>query len=341
MLLRYFFTGLFISFASHGFAQVSDFESVDFSKADKRAKQNFGKSLDNLPLLANNLTSGLETDVERFRVIYIWVCQNIKNDYKLYAKNKRKRKRFEEDSVKLEQWNDRFKKKVFATLSKRRRTICTGYAYIVKVLSELADIDCKIIDGFGKTSTTSVAELTTANHSWNAVKLNNKWYLCDPTWASGTQSLKNGRFEFNYNDGLFLVPPQLFALSHFPADRNWLLLDDAYTLKQFIEAPIIYGETYNFLIAHNAPQKFENEVLKNHVLKINVSLKPNTIPKNVALLIEDGISIKTVTPKVEITEEGQLNISHTLKKTGFFDIHLFINQQLIATYVYRVKRSLK
>lgn len=341
MLVRQFFIGLIISFALHSNAQVSDFESIDFTKADKIAKQNFGASVKNLPLLANNLTNGLKTDVERFRAIYLWVCQNIKNDYKLYAKNKRKRKRFEDDSLKLEKWNDRFKQKVFATLSKKQRTICTGYAYMVKVLSELADIDCKIIDGFGKTSTTTISELTTANHSWNAVKLNDKWYLCDPTWASGTQNLKNGRFEFNYNDGLFLVPPQLFAMSHFPADRNWLLLDNAYTLDEFIEAPIIYGETYNFLIAHNTPQKFRNEVLKNHNLTIEATLKPSIKAENIVLLIDNGNSTKTLTPEVKTTSNHQFSISHILEKTGFFDIHLVINEQLIATYVYRVKRNLK
>ena len=48
------------------FAQVSDFKSIDFTVADNVAKLNNGKNLDNLPLLAHELTYKLDTDVEKF-----------------------------------------------------------------------------------------------------------------------------------------------------------------------------------------------------------------------------------------------------------------------------------
>ncbi|MGK0322282.1 MAG: transglutaminase/protease-like cytokinesis protein 3, partial [Psychroserpens sp.] len=167
-----------VVFQSH--AQLSDFEYINFSKADQMASLCKNEGLDNMPKLVYNLTSSLDTDVERFRAIYMWVCHNIANDYNLYLKNKRKRSKYQNDSIKLKAWNDRFKKDVFRKLLKQERTICTGYAYIVQELSKLANLDCEIIHGYGKTSMTTIDELDPPNHSWNAIKLNAKWYLCDP-----------------------------------------------------------------------------------------------------------------------------------------------------------------
>ena len=189
MTLRPLTSILCLFFVLQTQSQVWDYNTIDFSDADKRALANKGASLDDLQGLVYNLTKDLKTDAERFRSIYMWVCSNVKNDYGLYAKNKRKRKKYQDDSLKLEAWNDKFKKRIFKTLLRRKRTICTGYAYIVQTLSQLANIDCRIINGFGKTSTGDIEDYKYPNHSWNAVKLNDKWYLCDPTWASGVQDI--------------------------------------------------------------------------------------------------------------------------------------------------------
>lgn len=56
------------SIVSFSVAQVSDFNTVDFTRADNIAKLNEGEDLDNLPVLAHKLTSNLKTDVEKFRL---------------------------------------------------------------------------------------------------------------------------------------------------------------------------------------------------------------------------------------------------------------------------------
>ncbi|ARV10098.1 hypothetical protein BTO05_10800 [Winogradskyella sp. PC-19] len=341
MKYLYFFCGLFLVCVLKSQAQSWDFDHINFKKADSLAKVNKGASLDNLQELTYNLTNGLETDVERFRAIYLWVCTNVKNDYNLYAKNKRKRKRYQEDSLKLEAWNEKFKKRIFKTLLKRKRTICTGYAYMVKTLSNLANIDCNIINGFGKTSSGNPEDLRYPNHSWNAVKLNNKWYLCDPTWASGVQDLNNGRFKFEYNDGLFLATPKLFAINHFPLEQQWFLLDGPLpTFTSFFEAPIVYNEAYKILAEHKLPNKLYNEVPRNYTLNLEYTLKPNIEPKTVTLTFDDGINTKTIKADTLEFKNRKLSLSYVLKKYGFYDIHLSINEQLVASYVYKVKRFL-
>lgn len=107
---------LIIIFKSFSYAQVSDFKSIDFTRADNLAKLNEGSSLDNLPLLVYKLTHKLPTQVEKFRAIYIWVCNNIKADEVQYSKIERKRKILKNDSTLLLKWNNDYKKITFKKL---------------------------------------------------------------------------------------------------------------------------------------------------------------------------------------------------------------------------------
>src|SRR5690606_26345265 len=151
--------------------------------------------------------------------------------------------RFKSDSLKLKAWNDTFRKLSLRTLMEDQRAICTGYAYLVQEMSKLAGIACEVVHGYARTSTIPLKTLDMPNHSWNAVKLDGKWYLCDPTWASGVPNASTFRFEFRYNDGFFLTDPKLFAINHHPVDAKWLLIDDgAPSFEDFLEAPIFYGK---------------------------------------------------------------------------------------------------
>ncbi len=330
------YIGFFI-LAFQCFAQKSDFEHINFQRADNIALECKNEGLDNLPGLAHKLTSQLTTDAERFRAIYKWVCNNIANDYRLYEKNMRKRHRFKNDSIKLKNWNERFRKLSFKTLLEDKRTICTGYAYLVKELSKLANINCEIVNGYGKTSTTPVDRLNVPNHSWNAVELNGKWYLCDPTWASGIPNASNF-FEFNYNDGFFLADPKLFAVNHYPVDSTWFLLDsNPPTFKDFLDAPIIYGKTYTNLSAYYEPTKMHNELKKNETVTFKCQLLKTVATKDVTLLVDNGNDSKKIHPKIITITNNTLTIEYAFERTGFYDVHLYIGLDLIATHTVRVK----
>lgn len=324
-----------IAYQSH--AQISDFRHIDFKKADSIAVTCKKESLENLPQLAHKLTSNLSTDIERFRAIYKWVCLNIANDYTLYFKNNRKRKKFKNDSLKLEAWNNRFKKEIFRKLLKRKKTICTGYAYIVQELSKLANLDCKIIHGFGRTSTIPIETLDLPNHSWNAVKLNNKWYLCDPTWASGIPNPSTNAFSFEYNDGYFLTHPKLFAVNHFPLEKKWSLIKDAPSFDAFLENPILYGKAYNYLKRHDRPKQMHHLIEKNETLTFEYKLQKLVHIDDIKFLIDNGNQTKKVQPTSVQIEHQTLIINQQFTLKGFYDVHLYFGDDLISTYTVKVK----
>lgn len=334
MKMRYLLLFM-VAFQSN--AQRFDFDYIDFKKADRIALACKDEGLDNLPALAYKLTADLTTDVERFRAIYTWVCTNIANDYSLYLKNNRKRNKFKNDSLKLTAWNNRLKKEIFRKLLKQEKTICTGYAYIVQELSKLANLNCEIVHGFGKTSTTPIEEFDLPNHSWNAIKLNNKWYLCDPTWASGIPDLKTGTFKFQYNDGYFLADPKLFAVNHFPLESEWFLLDESNpSFNDFLQAPIIYGKAYTHLITHDIPEKMHHILKKNEMVTFKYQLKKSIDMKDINFLIDNGFISSTVKPSSIVLDDLSLTLTYQFNKKGFYDTHFLIGSDIIATYTFKV-----
>ncbi|MHA7842313.1 MAG: transglutaminase domain-containing protein [Winogradskyella sp.] len=330
---------LFLSLKSVD-AQIVDFNHLNFKKADSIALALKGESLTNLPELSYKLTNQLTTEAERFRAIYRWVCDNIANDYTLYLKNDRQRRRFKDDSLKFSAWNTKFRSELFGTLLKKKRTICTGYAYLVKTLSDFADLECEIVQGFGRVSTTNVETLDLPNHSWNAVKLKNKWYLCDPTWASGIPNPTTNRFRFQYNDGFFLANPKLFAVNHFPIDRRWWLLDDEDipSFETFLKSPVLYGNAYKNLENHYEPQQMHHTIKPYKTLAFNYLLKKTIQPEQVKLGFDNGFSEWKEQPTSISIKDKSLEFEHQFNQTGFYDVHLYIDNDLISTYTVEVKK---
>ena len=73
-----------------------------------------------------------------------------------------------------------------------KKSVCEGYAKAFKYLLNSVGINCEIVQG---EATNSKGE--SESHAWNAVKLNDKWYLVDVTWddpiviGGGTLTIRN------------------------------------------------------------------------------------------------------------------------------------------------------
>ena len=331
-----FFSFLLLGFISN--AQLSDFDHISLKKADSIAWSYKNAPLKNLPKLSHQLTSNLKTDVEKFRAIYMWVCQNIANDYYMYATNRGKRIKYKNDPIALKKWNNTFNKRLFKKLVVEKKTICTGYAYLIKELSHFADIECVIVDGFGKTSTLNIDKLSRPNHTWNAVKLNGKWYLCDPTWSSGTSDEKTNEFTFEFRKEYFLPEPKLFVRNHYPLDTRWTLLDNKKeSFQDFLDAPIIYSTAFKHLSEQEFPKKMHNTVQKDETIVFRHKLLNSKNAKNVSLLIDDGDGNKVVKPIIKLQKKNTLVFEHKFPKIGFYDLHILIADDVVMTYTFDVK----
>lgn len=320
-----FFTTLLLK------AQVSDFDSVNFTRADNIAKLNEGQKLENLPILAYNLTNKLNTDVEKFRAIFYWVCNNIAADDSQNSKVINARKKLQNDSLAFIQWNNNHKKKFFKRLINQRRTICTGYAYLIKELCFFANIECEIINGYGRTIDNNVESLNLINHSWNTVKLNDQWYLCDATWASGYLDEK-GYFIKEYNDGYFLTEPNLFEKNHIPEDSKWALKTNSKETKKIF--PLVYGETFKLNIDPILPNEMINRFKVGEEITFSYKSSNSEYITSLVELIgsrEIPFEIYNIQKKDDIT-----SFMYKFNKKGNYDVHLKINDYIVVTYIIKI-----
>ena len=320
-------------------AQQADFENVDFHRADSIAALYKGEGLKNLPILAHKLTAPLSSKPEQFRAIYTWVSTNIDNDYWAYLKNKKKRKKLQHDSLALAKWNASFRLKAFKKLAEEQKTVCTGYAYLVSELAALAAINCKIIDGYGRTANVNTDELWVPNHSWNAVQLNNKWYLCDATWSSGIFDVQENTFIRDYNDGYFLADPELFVMNHYPLDTTWILLHNKPELTEFLKAPLIYKHAFNYPIIPIAPKVMHIQIDSNNSVTFLVKAPDSIKTNDINIELASGAISRIVKPDITRTEEGLLALTHRFERWGHYDVHLKVAEHYIVTYTVRVKKN--
>lgn len=329
----------FVLLSCFSFSQINDFKNISFNKADKIAYELKGENLNDLPKLSHNLTKSLSSDVEKFRAIYIWVCTNVENDYHLFEKNTRKRNKYENDSVKLLEWNKEISKETFKKLLKQKKTVCTGYAYLIKELTNLANIKCEIVNGYGRTAETDFSKSVAPNHSWNAVELNSKWYLCDATWSSGVFDLNKNTFILNYNDGYFLTNPKDFLKNHFPIDSKWQLNEEKLKFVDFTRFPLVYGESFKNNVISIFPLKMNLEVQKGD--EINFQLE-KTKPINLeAIRIEliSGNYKKIIIPKISSLSDTVVELQYDFNQKGDYDLHIKINEDYISSYVVNVNKK--
>lgn len=312
-------------------AQTDDFAGTDFTKADSIAQLYPGHSLRDLNLLSDKLTSSLTTEEEKFRAIYRWVCLNVDNDYRLFKKNQHNRRKLLNDADALKKWNQKISAEVFRTLVSKHRTVCTGYAYLIKALAGHAGFSCEVIHGYGRTAQSNIGGVGIANHSWNAIRLHNKWYLCDATWSSGAIDTQKGMFVRSYNDSYFLPDPALFIRNHYPSDTAWALLTVNPTLREFLDRPLIYSSIFQYKIDQLYPETFTITASKGETVSFQFT-KNCTDPIQKVELSINSSSQRSVYPPLHQTEEGFHRIDHVFTSKGTYIVHVLLDDKYVFTY---------
>lgn len=131
----------------------------------------------NPQMLVSRLTEGRQSEKEKFDAIFMWVAKNIRYDYYTYLAP---------SGSPMPQLN---------RILKHKTGICTDYAFLMDTLCQLAGIQNITVYGYAKDNVFDVGDSSYMdNHAWNAVKLDNSWYVYDATWAAGTYKLDYTRF---------------------------------------------------------------------------------------------------------------------------------------------------
>jgi transglutaminase/protease-like cytokinesis protein 3 len=173
--------------------------------------------------LASQITDGIHSDSLKVRAIYEWVTDNIAYDIDL----------FNEMNIKtVEQYAEAQKSE---KVIRRKKAVCMGYTNLFQDLCNASGIKAYSVPGYCKSidPRTNVMTFSSERHSWNAVKINNKWYLCDPTWSAGSINMRTGLFVKNLNEEFYLTDGKKFIKRHIPLDPLWQLLDNPISMQEF------------------------------------------------------------------------------------------------------------
>ncbi|GEM_PF-402432 len=194
---------------------------ADFAAIDQHAV-NAPKSVEtSLPTLVNYLVQPCNTEMEKARVIYRWIAQNI--DYDVYT--------FVSGLYKTPNCPDQSAEAVFT----RRNAVCEGYSNLFLKMCQHAGLQAVKISGWSRTDFTEKGNKK--DHAWNAVQINSQWQLVDSTWGAGyTEDDKY--FVRSFNDFWFLTPPEQFIYTHYPDDVSWQLLTPPVSATTVAQYPV-------------------------------------------------------------------------------------------------------
>ena len=195
--------------------RLSDAEKKEYRKIKSHVKAapSYYSSPDQL---ADYLTAPYSSDLMKVRSIYLWMTENIAYDMKAFLSN------------------DLSNQTVLDVLEKRT-AVCEGYANLFYTLSENSGLQAAKISGFSKGYGYEPGQkFVVSNHAWNAVKVEEEWYLIDTSWGA-TSTNEPGFGSSRFQETYFMPDPREFLKDHLPEDSTWQMISNPISLNDFEE----------------------------------------------------------------------------------------------------------
>ena len=152
-------------------------------------------------------------------IIFYWIAYNITYDTVSYfSKN----------------YADQTAEGVF----RNRKGVCAGYANLYKYLCDALQLPCEVVSGYAKGYgfDTRKGVPTDTDHAWNAVQIDDHWYLLDSTWGAGHLN-NESNFVKELTPFYFLTRPSQMIYNHLPENDKWQLLKTPITMAQYLQMP--------------------------------------------------------------------------------------------------------
>ena len=198
----------------------------EFAAIDKKALQLPDSLTKNTGDIAKYINANFTTDNEKARAIFIWLATNI---------------RYDMDNMFAINFYEKREDKISKPLS-TRKGICENYATLFSDICTKTGIKSYVVEGFTKQN----GFTDYIPHAWCAAKIDDAWFIYDPTWGSGY--VNGGKFIKKINNDYYKVSPSTIIKSHIPFDYLW----------QFLNYPITNQEFYSGETNENKTKPFFN-----------------------------------------------------------------------------------
>ncbi|CAF3717594.1 unnamed protein product [Rotaria socialis] len=255
--------------------------------------------------------------VDSHWIIFYWIVRNIQYDTGAYISGK---------------CGDQSPEVVF----RKRKGVSAGYANLYKYLCDQLEISCQIISGYAKgyEFENRIDAPTETDHTWNAVEIDQHWYLIESTWGAGYLN-EQSIFQHEPNLYYFFPRPNEMICHHLPDDNKWQLLQTPINMTQYLEMPHFHPLYFDLNIELVSPRNQSHLDLipgKSYAL---VFLK---VPSDVHLMADLKLNDQVIDGGSYITFDKRQQMSRCYFapiKTGKYKIYLYGKRGNSAAGEYR------
>lgn len=280
------------------------------------------KRVHDVKTIAQSITQGARTELERLRAVWVWLCHNIEYDVSGFLGRSEKLSSLEE---------------VIAA----GRGVCCGYSNLCSEMCREVGIECQEVPGHSKgvgyRQGQSLREVK-SDHLWNVVLLGGQWFLLDACWGAGRVDMEHESFVKRFDDFYFLTDPEEFIDSHFPDEERWQLLDSPIAIEEFERR--VFKTSAFFTMGLRLIQPHHCHIVTDDG-EANVSLgfsRPTTFTYELTPhqdLLHSGLSEQKESTKASF---GLLTVSHRSMKlqllppaSGSYDVKVFARPEAATT----------
>ena len=205
---------------------------VDFTSIDDYAKA-YPKKTSTIDELANYFLLKEASELEKARMIYVWLAENINYDDHGYNS-----KQIGDNSAE--------------GVMKNKLAVCAGFANLYQALGEKLGLKISTLTGLAKGydyEGDSYDNLEDAsNHAWNAINIDGVWKIFDATWGQGyafTNSKGKLVSKKEVDNEWFNIDPKISIFSHLPEESDKQFLSPTISFETFLEMPIIVPTAFS------------------------------------------------------------------------------------------------
>ena len=203
-------------------------------------------------------------------IIFYWVAYNIAYDVVSY---------FAKD------YKDQSAEGVF----RNKQGVCAGYANIYKYLCDQLEIPCEVAGGYSKGYGFDEREgpPSETDHAWNAVHIDQHWYLIESTWGAGNLD-DNKQFQRQLKTYYFLARPNEMIYHHLPEQSKWQLLQIPITMTQYMQMPKVHPPFFQLNLEIVSPRNQAHvDLLPDKPYALVVIRAPSDVHLSASLKLND------------------------------------------------------
>ncbi len=169
--------------------------------------------------LSRYIRENFSSKTDRLKAVYYWTATQID-----YATEQRTTSQYFTSTEQL-----------ISRTMKSKRAVCHGFSEVFNELAIQLGFESYVVLGYTNQNPGSIRR---AGHAWNAVRLDEDWYLFDPTWGAGHFLLKfnetgNPRYVKDFSAAYFMKRPEDFIRTHMPFDPIWQFRDEPISFFDF------------------------------------------------------------------------------------------------------------